>query len=420
MNAKPSFFHTPITRRRVVQTAGVASLLAAGGLLAFQGYRSAFAAHAADSSIPATLAPGGELDQYVKQLAEQDQFSGTFLVAQGDKPVLLQAYGMANKERHIPNGPQTLYATASMAKSFTATAITQLAQQQKLTFTDPIGKYLQGFPADIADSVTIHQLLTHTSGMGDFHLVPDYKAKFLIWQSAAETLNGLLEIIKQQPLQFTPGTAFSYSNSGYVTLGTIVAQVSGMDYYDYIHQHIFAAAGMSKSRFYTKPQRERMQDIAHPYNSERVDISEQQGFIGEPAGDAYTTVEDMLRYSQALQTHQLLNPSFTDLLMTGKVAVPPPPAPNGPAPTAASGQQPQGTPPPLPQRSVMQAYGLLDTLVINGNKRIVWHSGGSEGASTVFEMFLTQGYNLVILSNYGAQDSFMNLVMKAEGLILQG
>ncbi|GHO50426.1 serine hydrolase domain-containing protein [Ktedonospora formicarum] len=418
MNAKPSFFHTPITRRRVVQTAGVTSLLAAGGLLAFQGYRSAFAAPATTSSLPATLAPGGELDQYVQQLAQQDQFSGTFLLAQRDKPVLLRAYGMANKARHIPNGPQTLYATASIAKSFTATAIAQLAQQQKLTFTDPIGKYLQGFPADIADSVTIHQLLTHTSGMGDFHLAPDYQAKLATWQSAAETLNGLLEIIKQQPLQSTPGTAFSYSNSGYVTLGAIVAHVSGMDYYDYIHQHVFAAAGMSKSRFYTKPQRERRGDIAHPYNSEHIDISANQGFIGEPAGDAYTTVEDLLRYSRALQTHHLLNPSFTDLLMTGKVAVPPPPTPNGPVPTASSGQQPQGTPMPLPQRSVKQAYGLLDSLT-NGI-RSVWHTGGSEGASTIFEMFPTLGYNLVILSNYGGQDSFMKLIMRAEMLIIQG
>jgi CubicO group peptidase (beta-lactamase class C family) len=329
--------------------------------------------------------------------------------------VLLRAYGMANKAQHIPNGPQTLYATASIAKSFTATAITQLAQQQKLTFTDPIGKYLHGFPADIADSVTIHQLLTHTSGMGDFHLVPDFEAKQATWQSAAATMNGLLEIIKQQPLPFTPGTSFSYSNSGYVVLGAIIAQVSGMDYYDSIHQHVFAAAGMSKSQFYTKSQRERMQDIAHPYTSERVDISEQQGFIGEPAGDAYTTVEDLLYFCRALQTHQLLNPSFTDLLMTGKVSVTPPPAPT---PTASSGQVSQGTPMPLPHRSVKQAYGLLDALT--DGIRSVWHSGGSEGASTIFEMFPTLGYNLVILSNYGGQDSFMKLVMKAEVLIIQG
>ncbi|GHO58464.1 serine hydrolase [Ktedonobacter robiniae] len=92
--------------------------------------------------------------------------------------------------------------------------------------------------------------------MGDFHLAPDYKAKLATWQSAAETMNGLLEIVKQQPLQSTPGTVWSYSNSGYVVLGAIVAKVSEMDYYDYIHQRVFAAAGMSKSRFYTKPQRE--------------------------------------------------------------------------------------------------------------------------------------------------------------------
>jgi CubicO group peptidase (beta-lactamase class C family) len=382
MHQNSSWSSVQVTRRRIVQMAGVAPLLASG-LFPFLNSQTALAA----PSIPATLAPGGELDQYVKQLADQDLFSGTLLVARGEKPVLLRAHGMANKALHIPNGPQTLYATASIVKSFTACAIIQLAQCKKLSFTDPIGKYLSGFRAEIADTVTIHHLLTHTSGLGDFHRSQDYQPGAAIWDSADEVMNGILDIIRKESLQFPPGTASSYSNSGYVVLGAIVAAISKMGYHDYIHQHIFAAAGMTRSRFYTKPQRERMRTIARPYTSDplnpgsHTDIGEEQGFIGTPAGDAYTTVEDLMRFCQALQTHRLLSPSFTELMI-------------------ASG------------------YGLVDDQ--RDGIRMVGGSGSSRGAATTFQMFSELGWNLIILTNYGSSDATVkNLVSKVKELITQ-
>lgn len=202
----------------------------------------------------------------MQHLVNHDQFSGTLLVARGTQPVLLQAYGQANKVQRLPNRLDTIYALGSVTKSFTAVAIMQLAQQGQLTLQDHLGKYLSGFPPIIANTMTIHQLLTHTSGMGDLLHTPQFQSESATWTSEAQTMTGLLAMLRQQSLLFDPGTHWSYSNSGYDTLGEIVQQVSGQSYYNYIRQHIFQVAGMSQSDFYTRPQRAQNPRIAHPYS----------------------------------------------------------------------------------------------------------------------------------------------------------
>jgi CubicO group peptidase (beta-lactamase class C family) len=362
-------------------------------------------------AVPHTLAPGGTLERYVQHLADQDQFSGTILVAKGVQPVLLKAYGQANKAKKLPNRSNTIYALGSVTKSFTALAIMQLVQQGKLAVQDHLSKYLSGFPSAIAKTVTIHQLLTHTSGMGDVFHNPQFQSESATWTSGAQTMAGLLTILRQQPpLMFTPGTQWHYSNSGYDVLGEIVQQVSGQSYYDYVRQHIFQAAGMSQTDFYTRLQREQNPLIAHPYslvggqfvlpsrglngpeNGSRVDVSNLVEYIGYPSGSAYSTVEDMLRYSQALQTYQLLNEASTKLLMAGKVKTPLFPK----------------------HQSDQYAYGLSDSLV-NG-QRIIWHNGGSGGIATEFDMYPALGWTVVILSNYDPDQSMQSLVTEEEVL----
>lgn len=223
---------------------------------------------------------------------------------------------------------------------------------------------------------------------------------------------GLLSILRQQPpLLFTPGTQWHYSNSGYDVLGEIVQQVSGQSYYDYVRQHIFQVAGMNQTDFYTRPQREQNPLFAHPYslvggqfvlpskgpngpkNGSRVDASGLVEYIGYPSGSAYSTVEDMLRYSQALQTHQLLNEASTKLLMAGRVKTPL--FPN--------------------HQSDQYAYGLSDSLV-NG-QRLVWHNGGSGGIATEFAMYPALGWTIVILSNYDPDQYMQSLVTEEENLV---
>ncbi|HLI05511.1 MAG TPA: serine hydrolase domain-containing protein [Ktedonobacteraceae bacterium] len=374
----------PMTRRTAVRLIGTLPWMA-GGLLAACSTTPAGAHVASSPTIPAALAPGDTLDHFIAQQAAQDQFSGTLLVARGEQVTLERAYGWANQARHLPNRFETIYALASITKSFTAAAILQLAERGKLTLQDHLGMHLGGFPPAIANAVTIDQLLNHTSGMGDYTQTPQFLSEKSSWTSAAQTMTGLLDIIRQQPLLFPPGTRYSYSDSGYVTLGGIVQQVAGQSYYDYIRQHIFRVAGMTQSDFYTRPQREQNALIAHPYsrrtesnpNAPRIDVSGTQDFIGGPDGGAYATVEDMLHYSRALQAYRLLDQTSTNLLLFGKSTPP-------------SGK--------APDRSV---------------------NGGAAGIATNLLMFPTLGWTVVILSNYDPGQSFADLVAEAEKLVAQ-
>ncbi|MFC7589401.1 serine hydrolase domain-containing protein [Nonomuraea antimicrobica] len=121
--------------------------------------------------VPSSLRPGGEFDAYVARLAQADQFSGTVLLRHRSRPVLARSYGMADKARSIPNGPDTIFKLASVSKCLTAVALGQLVQRDKVDLHAPLGDYLDGFSAETA-KVTVHHLLTHTAGLGEYAQSP--------------------------------------------------------------------------------------------------------------------------------------------------------------------------------------------------------------------------------------------------------
>ncbi len=348
---------------------------------------------------PKALRPGGTYDQQLARLAVKDQFSGTVLLAYRDKPVLARAYGMADKENGVPNRADTLFALASVTKLFTATAVIQLAEQGKIGLYQTLGTYLDGFPTSIAGTVTIHQLLTHTSGMDDFLGSAAYQQQHLTWTSAAETIDGIMAIIRQSPLLFTPGTSYSYSNSGYATLGAIAAQVSGQSYYDCIRENVFARARMTSSDFYTKPQWLTNRDIAHPYASgasasQRTDVISQEDFIGNPAGNAFSTAPDMTRFAQALTSGQLLSPAWASPMTTGKVPLPP--------------QR-------VPAQLNMVCYG-PDMRIVN-DRTAFSHTGGAAGETADIDIYRDLDWVAVILSNYDASNQVGALIQLQDQLI---
>ena len=201
--------------------------------------------------------PGSRLraySQFVAQQAAHDQFSGTVLLAYRGRPELARSFGMADQERSIANRPTTMFGLASLGKIFTGIAAGQLAAQGTIDFCATVGRYLDGFPAEIAGSVTVHQTFTHTSGMGNYMSSPVWQQEARSWTTPAQEFADTMAIIQQSPLLFTPGTAYSYSNSGYYTLGAIVAQVSGQPLGDYLQTHIFGPAGMTHTGNYTTAQ----------------------------------------------------------------------------------------------------------------------------------------------------------------------
>lgn len=342
------------------------------------------------SAIPVALRPGGEFDQFLTQLAARDSFSGTMLVAHRGRPVLTRSFGMADKARSVPNSTDTVFCLASVTKLFTAVATVQLVQQGKLEFDKTLGGYLPGF-SSAANAITLHQLLTHTSGMGDYHALDGWLPAAATWTSADQVLSATTDLIREAPLAFTPGTGHQYSNSAYTVLGAIVQQVSGQSYYDYIRQHVFAPAGMAASDFFTQPQWKSDRRIAHPYpkqpSGQRTDGVDQEIFVGLPDGNAFASAPDLVRFVSALLGGKLLAPAYLDLVVGAKFPVASLPARPG-----------------LPAKDLYEAYG--PAAALRDGKWAVGHNGGSQGKSTLVEWYAGD-WTAVKLSNYDPQDTMI-------------
>ena len=189
-----------------------------------------------------------EIKAFMNKLAAVDAFSGTLLVAKDGKPIYKTVHGMASKAYNVPNRIDTKLNLASIGKTFTAIAIMQLVEQGKLSLTDTVGKLLPDYPnKQVATKVTIHHLLTHSSGMGDIH-GPKYAARI----SSLRQVRDYLPLFVDDPLSFEPGARMQYSNAGYILLGAIIEKVSGENFFDYVRNHIFKPAGMIDTDYYEK------------------------------------------------------------------------------------------------------------------------------------------------------------------------
>lgn len=315
-----------------------------------------------------------ELDAFIKDLVAQDKFSGAVLLAKEDKPIFQKAYGLASKEFNVPNQTNTKFNVASMGKMFTGIAIAQLAEQRRLSFNDPIAKHLSDYPKEVADKVTIHHLLTHTSGMGSYWKDEFHEAN----HARFRTIRDFFPLFINDALLFAPGTKWSYSNAGFMVLGAIIEKVSGQNYFAYVKENVFRRAGMNDTDFY---EADRVTpNLAVGYTKQNrylPDATEWTNTLylspvkGGAAGGECSTVEDLLRFSIALSGHKLLSQRMTDMVLTGKIEY------------AATRKY---------------AYGFANN-VING-QRIVFHDGGANGISTEFDLYRDTGYTIIVLSNY--------------------
>jgi D-alanyl-D-alanine carboxypeptidase len=305
-----------------------------------------------------------KLDQEVAA----DRFSGAVLVAKNGQPIYSAAFGLADREKKIPNKLDTRFRIGSMNKMFTATAILQLAQAGKLQLTDPLGKYLIDYPnKNVASKVTIHHLLTHTGGTGDF-FGPQFDAHRL----QLRALKDYVTLYGKRDLAFEPGSRWEYSNYGFLLLGLIVEKVSGQDYYDYVRDHVYKPAGMNSTG--SLPENEVVPDRSIGYTKDGGSTWHPNTDTLPPratsAGGGYSTVEDLLRFANALNGHKLLDEHYTDLLTTGKVE-------------AGNGGK--------------YAYGFGDNL--QNGVRWFGHGGGAPGMNGDLKIFPKSGYVIAVLAN---------------------
>lgn len=257
------------------------------------------------------------IDAAVDRAVVEADFSGTLMLRRGDEIVYQRAAGQAEKVFGAANRIDTRFNVASIGKMFTATAVLRLAEQGRLDLDAPVLLYLPGYPnRAVAGAITARQLLSHSSGMGNY------------WEAIAEKpaqtfveTRDFLPLIVDQPLAFTPGERIGYSNSGYVLLGLLVEAVTGEAFADHIDRTIFQPLGMAGSGYWpldrVVPNRAEgyTRDEAVP-GAWRSNVFVNQ-FRGNPAGGGYSTVEDLSIFIAALGDGRLLSPEMQRIATTG-------------------------------------------------------------------------------------------------------
>ncbi|MGE5672851.1 MAG: serine hydrolase domain-containing protein [Mycobacterium leprae] len=325
--------------------------------------------------------------ELLQALAQKERFSGSLLIAKDGVPLLQEAWGLASRAYQIPNRIDTKFNLASMNKMFTAVATLQLVQEGKLNLTDPVARHLPHYPKPAADQITIHHLLSHTSGLGSFWNEQWQQAK-----ARLRTVADFLPLFQDEPLTYQPGERYQYGNNAFVLLGAIIEAVSGEDYFDYVRDHVYRPAGMVDTDAY--PVDEDVPNLAMGYT--HIDYRDQfhpdrlfnillkHVAKGGPAGGGFSTAPDLLGFAEALMAHRLLSPELTELLVTNK-----------------SGDH-------------HYAYGF--EAQETHRSRVVGHAGGHPGISTYLDIFPDRGYVVVALGNcdgpatYWVRDKIRELI----------
>ncbi|MFV8347547.1 serine hydrolase [Flavobacterium sp. ZB4P13] len=312
-----------------------------------------------------------EIKQQLRVLEKENYLSGVILIAKNGKPIYKEAFGFANLPDSIPNKTNTKFNLASMNKMFTAMAVMQLVEAGKISLQDKVGKYLTDYANKaVADSVTIHQLLTHTSGMASFWEEHDKLAK-----EKFKTVTDYLPLFVNQKLSFTPGSDFLYSNSGYMVLGLLIEKITGRNYFDFVKENIYKPAKMMNTDAYELD--EAISNLATGYTMSLEKPGQWKNNIflnptkGTPAGGGYSTADDLLKFANALQNNILLSKESATLYTSGKV-------------------KHKG-------REGMYGYGFQEN-TINGH-RVIGHAGGHDGIASELMIFPDLGYTVVILTN---------------------
>jgi len=298
---------------------------------------------------------GDRLDTYLQRMVPFG-FSGAVLVARGSEIVLHKGYGWADPSRAIPVTTETVFDIGSLSKQFTATAILKLEVEGKLHTDDLIGQYLDGVPKEKA-SITIHHLLTHTSG-----LQREYGDDF-----EEMTPDGFVEGLLGAPLRFVPGEQFSYSNAGYALLAYIIERVSGYAFPRYMHEQLFEPADLKETGFVGEDQWN-VGQVAQVVGGE-VDGQSPLDWTLTPAmqgpGSVVTSVGDLYRWEQALRQQTILPSEALDKLFT----------------PYAEGY----------------AYGWGVRQTDHGTR--IAHTGVWYAYSSVYRRYVEEGLTLIVLSN---------------------
>ncbi len=290
-------------------------------------------------------------------------------MASGDDVLIEAACGEASKRFGVPNRVDTKFNLGSMNKMFTAVAVMRLVEEERLRLEDPISEYVDEtwLPRQITDRVTIHHLITHTSGLGSY-----FNETFMNGSRALyRELDDYKPLVQGDSLAFDPGERFRYSNTGMLLLGVVIESVTGESYFDVVRNQVYEPAGMDDTDSYSMD--EPVPNLAIGYIREsETELGWRNNLFehvmkGGPAGGGFSTVGDLHRFARALVEGELVSPSSLELMWTAHS-----------------------------ETSYGYGFGISD----GPAGKVVGHSGGFPGLNGNLDVFVDAGYVVAVLANH--------------------
>jgi CubicO group peptidase (beta-lactamase class C family) len=313
------------------------------------------------------VATADAVDDYVRSVMEKEKIPGVSLVVLRDgKVVKSVGYGFANLEHEVPATPETIYQSGSVGKQFTAAGILLLAEDGKLSLDDRLAKHFPGGPASW-HRITIRHLLTHTSGLKDYGSDEmDFRKDY--------TEDEYLEIMQKLPLEFEPGTQWSYSNSGYLILGLLTSRLTGKHWGEFLKERLFEPLGMTTTRVISE--RDIVMHRAAGYELDENGEVKNQEWVAPSAntcadGALYFSVKDLAAWEAALRARKFLEPESFEAWWTPV--------------TLANG--------------TTYPYGFGWSIEEQRGYPVIEHGGSWQGFRTAIARYTEQGLTIAVLAN---------------------
>lgn len=331
-----------------------------------------FAMFAIRTASPQTSATTAAVTEVVKAEMQRQHIPGlSLLVVKRGQIVRAEGFGLANVELNVPVKPEAVFQSGSVGKQFTATAVMMLVEEGKVGLDDPLTKYFSDAPASWKE-VTVRELLSHSAGFGDYPKDFNFRKD---WTEDEE-----LKLIESIPLSYPPGTDWSYSNFGYVTLGILIHRVTGEFYGDFLQQRIFQPLGMQATRIISES--DIVPHRAAGYRLVKGELKNQEWVapvVNTTAdGSLYFSILDLAKWDAALYTERLLKRSSLDLMWT-------------PA-HLKNGQPNKGN------------YGFGWFVDDRAGHRCIHHDGSWQGFETAIDRYVDDQLTVVALSNLEGAD----------------
>jgi CubicO group peptidase (beta-lactamase class C family) len=304
-----------------------------------------------------------KIDSIIKAYASINKFNGTALIHEQNKNIFEKSYGWQDAEKKIPNQDKSVYQIASLTKSFTALVIVKLNEEGKLSVKDSISRFIPDYPR--GNEITIEHLLTHTSGI--YEILQNKEYFSLLHTGKSISKDKELSFFKNEPLAFEPGTQFSYTNSGYIILGIIIEKITGLSYEDAVKKIILNPLKMTHTGFNYRTLKSPYKTVPYSYisNTRQEKTEVWNSTLTGPAGQIYSTVEDLYNYYIGLRDYKIVSKEAFKKATT----------------------------------SYLNGYGygwFIDDLY---GKKLINHGGNIEGSTSYFAMLPENDLCIILLNN---------------------